>query len=220
VKGNANVADLTAIIAAPGSGKTLLTKRLLREAGGAPALIWSPKEHLDRYAPEFGRRVEASAARLQRLVADGESVVYVPRRDHAELLELQFSFFCGLAFAAGNRRVLVEEMALVATSRTAPPRWTLLVTEGRGRGLALMATTQRPQLCDAALLDAATAIYCGRLNRYGSKKIMADAMDVPIERVRGLAPLQFLHWRAGLDQLAELTVEIPRRRAVSGDSSN
>jgi DNA helicase HerA-like ATPase len=215
VKGNANVADLTAIIGATGSGKTILTKRLLREAGGAPALIWSPKEHQDKYAPEFGRRIEASAARLQRLVADGESVVYVPRRDRAELLELQFSFFCGLAFAAGNRRVLVEEMALVATSRTAPPRWTLLVTEGRGRGLALMATTQRPQLCDASLLDAATVIFCGRLNRGSSKKIMADAMDAPLDRLRGLQPLQFLHWRAGEDQLAELTVQVPRARRLA-----
>lgn len=212
MKGNAHAADLTAIIAAPGSGKTIITKRLLREAGQAAPLVWSPKEHLDGYAPEFGRRVEADAGELLDLVREGRGAVYVPRRDSAELLEQQFSFFCGLAFAAGNRRVLVEEMSLVATSRASPPRWTLLVTEGRGHGLALIATTQRPQLCDASLLDAATEIYCGRLNRGSSKKIMADVMDVPIEELRGLAPLQFLRWRAGVDGLERLAVEYEGRR--------
>lgn len=207
-------AELLAFIGATGSGKTLLVKKWLRaRPAGQPLLCWSPYEHRDHYAPEFGERVKADPLELAGIARAGGNAVYVPRRDDADLLERQFAFFCGLALDVGGVAVLVEEMSLVATSRSAPARWRELVTGGRGEHLSILATTQRPQLCDSSLLDNATEIYCGRLNKGGSKKIMADAMDVPLERVRGLAALQFIYWKAGVDQTELVAVELPAKRA-------
>jgi len=209
---NALLADLVAYIGATGSGKTLLIKAALRE-GGAPLMVWSPKEALDKYAPEFGERIDGNPSQLVEAVSEGAALVYVPNRSDAERLARQFSLFCGLALAVGHRRVLVEEMSLVASSRSSPQRWVTLVTEGRAHGLALRAATNRPQLCDASLLDAATEIYCGRMNRGGSQKIMADAMGgLPLDRVRALAQLQFLHWRAGFDAVELVQVATPAAR--------
>lgn len=211
---NAHAADLTAYIGASGSGKSLLLKAELRPLPRLRRrLIWSPKETLDRYAPEFGEPVAGDSVELVRRTRAGDSVVYVPDRSADDRLARQFALFCALALEVGDRHVIVEEMSIVATSRNAPARWTLLVTEGRGRGLSLRATTQRPQLCDASLLDAATEIYCGRLQRGSSHKIMADVMGgLPVERVRGLRPLEFLHWRVGADAVELVNVKPPRRK--------
>lgn len=211
--GNAHALDLTLFIGAAGSGKTTLARGELRARPRLPRLIWSWKETLDRYAPEFGRLVEGRPSRLVELAGDGESVVYVPDRKSDELIARQFDFFCGVALDLGGRVVLVEELSVVANSRSSPKRWQTVITEGRGYGLVPMAATQRPQFCDAASLDAATAIYCGRLNKGSSHKIMADTMGgLPVERVRGLAPLQFLLWRAGVDGVEQITVTPPKTR--------
>lgn len=212
---NALDADLVALIGASGSGKTLLVKEQLRAAPGRRiVLAWSWKEHRDHYAPEFGRLVDGDPAQLAELAIAGDNVVYVPRRD--KLVAEQFELFCGLALHVGNRIVLVEEMSHVATSRHAPKRWTEVITGGRSEGLSVKATTQRPQLLDASLLDAATEIYCGRLQRGSSKKIMADALDVAVDQVRGLQPLQFLRWRVGGAAVELVSVQAPGKRRRRG----
>lgn len=213
MSGNEHRADLTVFVGATGSGKTLLTKGELRERlATRPGMVWSWKEKLDRYAPTFGVLVER-LVKLEELVKAGRSVVYLPARASDELVAKQFDFFCRLALDVGNRAVLVEEMSVVADSRSSPAAWKLIVSEGRGHGLVPMATTQRPQLCDSTILDAATVIYCGRLNRLSSQKIMADTMGgLDIARLRGLQELQFLRWQTGLDAVELVTVEIPGKR--------
>lgn len=210
---NANDADLTAYVGATGSGKTLLVRERLKKLYLLPVMIWSPKEAMDHYAPTFGRLVVGNPRELVD-VAEAGSVVYAPPRDDDEVFAKHFDLFCGVAFELGNRVVLVEEMSLVANSRSSPARWRVLVTEGRARGLVLIATTQRPQECDSTLFDAATAIYCGRMQKGSSKRIMADAMDVPVERVRGLAPLQFLYWRVGAEQVEQVNAVPPKKPAA------
>lgn len=212
---NAYNADLCALIGASGSGKTTLAKKMLRERVARVPIIWSWKESLDHYAPEFGELVDGKPEQLAELVEAGRPVVYVPlRHKNPELVARQFDLYCRLVFDAGECAALVEEMAEVCTSRSAPLSWRRLVTEGRGRGVSLLALTQRPQLCDASLLDGATEIYCGRLQRGGSKKIMADALDVPLERVRGIKPLEFLYGRAGVDAVELVKVETVKKRAA------
>lgn len=221
MSGNANAADLTVFVGATGSGKTILTRQALRARRGRPFLVWSWKETLDHYAPEFGR-LATKPGELAELAESGESVVYLPVRSVpgadakrlAELVAKQFDFFCRLALRLGERVVLVEEMAVVADSRRSPAAWRLIVTEGRALGLVPMATTQRPQLCDSAIMDAATAIYCGRLNKGSSQKIMADCMGgMPLDRVRALKPLQFLLWRAGVDGAELVNVKPPKKKS-------
>jgi hypothetical protein len=216
---NANAADLTIFVGATGSGKTILAKQEIR-AKSAPCMVWSWKEALDLYAPEFGRQV-ATLRELTALARAGRPVVYVPNRcehlaDDARRRELvlqQFDVFCRLALDLGDRVVHVEEMAIVADSRRAPASWRRIVTEGRALGLVPLAATQRPQLCDATIMDAATVIYCGRLNRGSSQKIMADAMGgLELARVRGLKPLQFLVWRAGVERVELVDVTPPSKK--------
>lgn len=212
MSGNANVADLTIFIGASGSGKTLLGKGELR-AYAKPFMVWSWKELLDHYAPEFGEHVAGDPGGLAELVEAGESVVYVPSRKSDDLVAKQFDFFCQLALDVGDRVVFVEEMAIVADARRAPARWKQIVTEGRGLGLVPMAATQRPTLCDSTIMDAATRIYCGRLNKASSQKAMADCMGgLDLARIRGLKPLQFLRWEAGGETVELVNVKPPKRK--------
>lgn len=212
---NALDADLVAFIGAPGSGKTLELKRQLRAERRA-CLVWSWKEHQDHYAPEFGQLVDGDPAQLAELVTAGASAVYVPaQRGDKKLVRRQFELFSGLALHVGSRVVVVEEMAHVATSRYTPPRFTEIVIGGRADGLSVRATTQRPALCDASLLDAATEIYCGRLLRRASRDFMAELLDVPSEQIRALLPLQLLRWRLG-QGVEPLSVQAPGKRRARG----
>lgn len=214
MSGNANAADLTVFIGSTGSGKTLLTKQGLAARRDRPMLIWSWKERVDRYAPMFGRLVEGKRREMAARALAGEHVVYVPDRSSDDLVASQFDYFCEVALELGRRIVLVEEMSVVASSRSSPARWRQIVTEGRGLGLVPIVTTQRPQLCDATILDAATVIYCGRLNSGRSQKTMADAMGgLELDRVRRLKPLEFLLWRTGVDGAELVRVKPPRKKS-------
>lgn len=189
--GSHNNADLTAIIGATGSGKSTRIKRMLDAERPRRLLVWDWKG-------EYPIPHTSDPAELAAIVGGAGKrgafvIAYRPTgKERPDWVARQFDIFCRVALAAGNCRVVVEELSNVTTAGWAPQPWRNVCTEGRHEALRVIGTSQRPALMDKTLLSNATAIYCGRLNFGADKKALADAMDVPVAEIRALGKFQWL----------------------------
>lgn len=202
-------ADITAIVGATGSGKSLYIRSRLPAL--ARALIWDWKGEYRRCAHVIrGRNApSALAAALAAAGAGPFSISYVPDKRSQEAVDAQWGFVCRAAFAVGRCALIGEELQLVARPGHSAPGWLQVVTEGRGRGLVVIGVTPRPALVDKTFLDAATLVRCGRLNNPASRRFMADLLDVNVERLRALLPLQWIEKNMATGELREETLERP-----------
>jgi hypothetical protein len=103
------------------------------------------------------------------------------------------------AFSWGNCTAVAEETADVTTPAKAPVGWGTLVRRGRKRGISIIGVTQRPAESDKTIIGNATKIHCGMLKRPQDRKYMALEMDVPLQVVNELKPLEWLEVVAGIE---------------------
>lgn len=205
-----NDAAILAIIGSTGSGKSLYLKGQLSKKKPPRLLIWDAMR-------EYGEIGRVYSGRLSPLVADLSEAgrrgrfafVYQPDNSNAKRFERQFAVLCGLALAAGNCTLLVEELALVTKAGFSPPRWMEAVTGGRHKGLSIIGTTQRPALVDKTFFGNATVIRVGRLNAGSDKRVMADALDVSLDEITALRPLHFLQKNMSTGEISRDKVGLP-----------
>jgi hypothetical protein len=187
-------ADITGVIGATSTGKSLYTKQRLRRPFRGLTLVWSPLEERDHYAQVIGGDlVTTFRAMLERYRAGARRLVYRPELKRG--LEPQFDAFCQLAWEFGNdgpSRVLVEELSRVTRASWAPPAWSNLSTAGsHHQGIELIATAQRPAMIDKNFLGGCTRARCYRLIYKADARAVADILQVP---VLDLMNLPNLHW--------------------------
>lgn len=103
-----------------------------------------------------------------------------------------FGDFCHIVFAWGYCTCVVEELADVTSPSKAPDGWGQLVRRGRKRGITIFAVTQRPAESDKTIMGNASKIHCGRMQKATDQKYMASEMNMPIELVKALKPLEYL----------------------------
>ena len=87
---------------------------------------------------------------------------------------------------------MVDELADVSNPGKARGHWGRLVREGRHHRIELAAATQRPQEIDTTTIPNATRLVVFRLGRRADRKLLADELDIELDRVSALRPLEFL----------------------------
>lgn len=182
---NANEPDIRAYIGATGSGKGVSIREHLDRSKPTRLLVWDP---LNEYAT-YAKRETTLAGLAKTLKARTFKVAYWPGAD-VRTYEDKFAVFCRAAFAAGDLTMLVEELADVTSPARAPMEWRRCTTQGRHRGLRIVAASQRPAQVDKQFLGGCTYIRCFTLRYPADRQAMAGAMDVPLQDVASLATVK------------------------------
>lgn len=185
----ANDASIIAVIGATGSGKGVYIKNYALKKSDKRLLIW---DYMREYGPFVDVATDNLQAAVRMLKNQTFKVAFQPSFDD-KVRAKQFDLFCRAAYAAGNCRVVVEELSFVTKPSWAPGGWKMLSSIGRHRGLRIIGATQRPAQVDKAFWSNATEIHCGFLNYATDQKVMADNLGLPVADIVGLKPLEYLH---------------------------
>lgn len=178
---NSNRPDIRAYIGATGSGKGVSIREHLTRDKPLRLLIWDPLNEYGKFAaPVRTLREVAQAAKAARF-----AVAFNPGANPKEFAD-KFAMFCRIAFAAGRLKLLVEELADVTGPSFAPLEWRRCTTQGRHRGLQIVAASQRPAQVDKQFLGGCTYIRCFTLRYPADRAAMAGAMDIPVADIASL----------------------------------
>lgn len=94
--------------------------------------------------------------------------------------------------------MVAEEIADVTSPGKAPDARGLLVRQGLGWGINIYAITQRPAESDKTVMGNATYFHAHAMSRSKDRKYMAEEMDLPVEQLAALQPLQWIErWNTG-----------------------
>lgn len=182
---NSNRPDIRAYIGATGSGKGVSIREHLKRDRPIRLLIWDP---LNEYA-EFAKPVRTLGEVAQAAKAERFAIAFSPGANPKEFAD-KFAMFCRIAFAAGKLKMLVEELADVTGPSFAPLEWRRCTTQGRHRGLKIVAASQRPAQVDKQFLGGCTYIRCFTLRYPADRQAMAGAMDVPQTDIASLSTIE------------------------------
>lgn len=182
---NSNDPDIRAYIGATGSGKGVSIREALRRDRPKRLIIW---DTLSEYS-EFAKPVASLSQAIAAMSAKTFAVAFAPGGDMAAMPD-KFALLCRAAFAAGDCTLLVEELADVTSPSHAPDAWRKITTQGRHRGLTVIAATQRPAHVDKHFLGGCTYLRCFTLRYEQDRKAMAGAMDVSVSEINALRTLR------------------------------
>ena len=183
-----NKAAIIAVLGASGSGKSTFVKQYLARAKPSRLLVW---DFMHEY--KMGDDVSRVSVLAEKLYGEkgSFSLTFRPSADESTR-SAQFDVFCGLALAAKNLTLVVEELRFVTTPSRAPMRWAQVTMTGRHAGLRVIGTSQRPASIDKDFLGNATLIHTGRLVYPEDTRAVAKAMRVAESEIDDLAPLDWL----------------------------
>lgn len=182
---NSNRPDIRAYIGATGSGKGVSIREHLTREKPLRLLVWDP---LNEYG-KFAKPVRTLGEVARAVKADRFAVAFNPGANPKEFAA-KFAMFCRIAFAAGRLKLLVEELADVTGPSFAPLEWRRCTTQGRHRGLQIVAASQRPAQIDKQFLGGCTYIRCFTLRYPADRQAMAGAMDVPLPDIASLSTIE------------------------------
>lgn len=184
-------ASITLVCGASGSGKTAWLIQRIRRA--KRVLVWDMK---GEYARDHGFALLSDKSQL----VDALRRSKVGRFAFRSIVPADFDFFCRAAYAWGKCIVIAEELADVTTPGKAPLGWGMVVRRGRDRSLEVYGVTQRPAESDKTVIGNATLIHCAMLPRFADRQYMAREMDIDVEKIAALKPLEWVE-RAGMETL-------------------
>lgn len=209
---NSNRPDIRAYIGATGSGKGVSIRAHLDSAPLPRFLAWDPLGEYGKYGRRMSRLEEVAKAMQQ----PSFRIAFDPGEDPARFAP-KFAMLCKLAFAAGRLKFLVEELADVTSPSFAPLEWRRCTTQGRHKGLQIVAASQRPAQVDKQFLGGCTYIRCFTLRYPQDRAAMAGAMDVPLSDISALSTVEgeretvITYWekdfRAGISQRGEVRMK-------------
>lgn len=188
-------ADITAIFGKTGSGKTYAAKAMT--ARDLRLMCWDIKGEYP------GKRIHTIAELGGILQAPRFRLAFQPSMD-AKIMARQFDTFCKMAYAVGNVRILVDEAAMVTRPSWAPEGWRRCTLMGRARGLRILALSQRPAHIDKDLVDNATRILAGSLNRKQSCQALEDQLGDRAYELLKIPLRHFLLWEQDRPDLVTL----------------
>lgn len=181
-------ADIRAVIGASGTGKTTFIRKKLLKPLPRRLMIWSHKPDYVDLAPAG----LSLAAALAALSAKSFRVNFRPAWDEKKR-DAQFRLFCRAAMSAGNLTLIVEELHMVTQPSYAPPAWQEITCMGRGYGIRVIGTSQRPAHMDKDFLSNASDIYGFRVNEENAQRTLSRALGVALPKVQALPNYKYFH---------------------------
>lgn len=199
-----NTASIVAVLGASGSGKSTFIKRQITKARPARLLIWDPMQEYG----EFGQCV-ASLGELVAMITSAKrnrfALVFRPSHDEKQRAK-QFDVFCGIAMAAGQLVLVVEELKFVTKPSWAPVRWAQVTMTGRHKGLKVIGASQRPASIDKDFLGNCTVIHTGRLAYAEDVRAVAKGMQIDEAAIAALLPLDWIEKNMQTGQITRGTL--------------
>ena len=193
---NIKVGDRWAIIGSTGSGKTVLSREVLKvyyhaTAGRVPIGIIDSKAQGD--FKQFESRKDLcqvletnDASKVVKALWKKPFTVWRPEEDDPEMYN---RYFHDVYMSARKHRTasitFVDELSSITTSAGKPPRYyDILLKQGRGMNNGLISVTQAPSFVPANLVRQATHIIRMQLNdvydiRKLAKVIGPEALEPP-----------------------------------------
>ena len=181
--GSDNKAHIEAVMGASGCGKSHYIKGCIKKAKPHRLIIWDAREEYGDFATPT-----SSLSDLLKGLRSGKRLrlAYRPKTMDEKLLKSKFEAVCKLVFAAGNLTFIAEELSDVTSASWAPGPWRQISTQGRHRGLTVYGTSQRPASIDKHFLGNATHVRTHRLNYQTDRQVLAQFLDIPLEKVVAL----------------------------------
>ncbi|MFL6675877.1 MAG: hypothetical protein ACJ8LG_21620 [Massilia sp.] len=195
--GNHLEAEIHAVTGSSGGGKTTRVRTLVMKKKRTRTIIWSPKEPIDNYASWYPGSVKCTTAAqvLDIVRAAGPKgkfhIVFVPSLDRKRD-EAQFNAVCLIAYHARNLLFLADELHTVTRSNWACDGWSKLVMMGRGYGIHIYGTSQRPANMDKNFLGNASTIHTRRLSEPEDAKTLAKSLGVKAAEVSALSGFMWI----------------------------
>lgn len=178
-------ADINYIVGSSGAGKSFYIKQAV--ADEKRLLVFDPD---DEYGDIPGIITTTNGKQLTELIKAHATKPLKVRlvRNGVDAFEL-----CNaLAFAWTNCTYVAEEIADVTRVGKAPPAWGQTLRRGRKRGIRIFITTQRPAEADKTAFTQASMVRTGLLGNIADQDAMRRSLDIPLELLRQLGPLDFI----------------------------
>ncbi len=185
-----NIGDRWAIIGATGSGKTVLSREILKfyanaTKGLVPIYILDTKVQGDFKQfehPSLGRVVRGNKIPDPVTNTKGKPfTIWQPESDDEEMYDKFFEqiYLKGRNMKSGNPGIIyIDEISSVSSpsGRSFPRYWDILLKQGRGMDIGLINVTQSPSYIPPNLLRQATHVVRMHLNGEYDPKKMSSAM--------------------------------------------
>lgn len=178
-KGNHLKPEVFGFFGSPGSGKSHALWECHLSLPKRQTLAWSPKEldskgdPLDDYAGRLKCKRFTDFQMFVREARTGRDAVFVPTRIR-ELDEAMFRIFCKLCLRLAPIEMIVEEVQTVTKSNGGCTEWSDATLIGRGEGLRILVSSQRPANVDKDFFTAISVAWCGRQNFIEDAKTTAN----------------------------------------------
>lgn len=178
-------ADINYIVGSSGAGKSFYIKSQIENE--KRLLIFDPD---DEYGDIKGIVTCTTGKQLTDLIKAHQTKPLKVRLVRNGVLA--FELCNAVAFGWTNCTYIAEEIADVTRVGKAPPQWGQVLRRGRKRGIKIFITTQRPAEADKTAFTQATMIRTGLLGNFNDQEAMRRNLDLPIDLIRKLAPLDFI----------------------------
>lgn len=192
-------ADIRAYVGGSGNGKTSCLLHDLNALRAPRVLVWDYKHEFEiNHCYRLGSLLDHVTKAGRR---GAFAIAYRPDQGRREVRERDFDIFCRLAYEAGRSGglvLVVEELHTVTYAHHAPEAWRLLTCTGRGEGIKIFGTSQRPAHMDKDFLGNCSTITSFRLPYHDDARNVSQSMPgTKADDLVNLPPLHGLRYVTG-----------------------
>jgi hypothetical protein len=152
------------VVGCSGSGKSTFAIRYLLNGKFSVRFIFDPR---GEYAVRFKRRPCRVAAELRAAISTGY-VIFDPHTLFPGEPQRAFEMFCDWSWTmsekiSGQKILFADEVWKFCSPNLIPKALSQIIQDGRKSGIGLLATTQRPNRLNEAIIGEATELVSFRL---------------------------------------------------------